>query len=566
MDHSPSLPQHDAANAEDRKQLLYAARQQYQYDHDYLSPLAMLFVPHAWPPSLEEDVIGPLRDLPDAERVAPGYLYPRWAPAFSTLPANVGSIHVTEGGLPAYAQLFPLLPPPRSIARWQDDDYFVYQRLNGPNPMVIRQVRRRNELPEQFAVTDALFQRVTAGRATLADEIAEGRIFLSDYALLAPAQGIHKFPDPDDPKRLTTRYLAAPFGLFWWNSAKARLEPIAIQLERVPSEKNPVYTPKDDAATWLRAKVFFQAADLNYHELSTHLCRTHFALETFTVATARQLAPAHPVHVLLAPHFEGMVYNNFQGRQVLVNPGGTLAKVLAAPLELALDVIRDSYRTLDFRQFCPVTEIAERMDPGVLDGAFFYRSDALAVWDAVQSFVRQYVKVYFPSDAEVAKDTEIQGWARELTSPSGGNVRGFPDRIATVEQLVSVLAPIVFTCGPQHAAVNFPQWDYMAFTPNMPGFVRQAPWEAKTVLEILPDIPAAIGQLSTVYTLTCYRYGRLGQYGAAIADKPVQPAVEALQKALAAIHTTIDERNRKLPLEAQYPYLDPALIPNSNNI
>jgi arachidonate 15-lipoxygenase len=560
MGQSPSLPQHDAANAETRKEQLYASRQQYQYDHDYLSPLAMLFIPHAFPPTLEEDVIGPLRDLPDAERVAPTYLYPRWAPAFSTLPSNVGSIHVTEGGLRAYEQLFPELSPPRSIARWQDDDYFAYQRLNGPNPMVIKQVRRRNELPEQFAVTDALFQRVTGGRATLGDEIAAGRIFLSDYALLASAQGVHTFPDR------TTRYLAAPFGLFWWNLAKARLEPIAIQLERVPSEKNPVYTPTDDPATWLRAKVFFQVADLNYHELSTHLCRAHFALETFTIATARQLAQAHPVHVLLAPHFEAMVYNNFQGRQVLVNAGGTLANVLAAPLELALDVIRESYRTLDFRQFCPVTELAERMDPGALDGAFFYRSDALTVWNAVQSFVRQYVQVYFRSDADVAKDTEVQGWARELTSPSGGNVQGFPDRIETVEQLVSVLAPIIFTCGPQHAAVNFPQWDYMAFTPNMPGFARQAPWEAKSVLDVLPDIPTAIGQLSTVYTLTCYRYGRLGQYGDAIADKPVQPAVEAFQKALAAIHTTIDERNKKLPLDAQYPYLDPVLIPNSNNI
>jgi arachidonate 15-lipoxygenase len=560
MGQSPSLPQHDAANAETRKEQLYASRQQYQYDHDYLTPLAMLFIPHAFPPTLEEDVIGPLRDLPDAERVAPTYLYPRWAPAFSTLLSNVRSIHVTEGGLRAYEQLFPELSPPRSIARWQDDDYFAYQRLNGPNPMVIRQVRRRNELPEQFAVTDALFQRVTGGRATLGDEIAAGRIFLTDYALLASAQGVHTFPDR------TTRYLAAPFGLFWWNLAKARLEPIAIQLERVPSEKNPVYTPTDDPATWLRAKVFFQVADLNYHELSTHLCRAHFALETFTIATARQLAQAHPVHVLLAPHFEAMVYNNFQGRQVLVNSGGTLANVLAAPLELALDVIRESYRTLDFRQFCPVTELAERMDPGALDGAFFYRSDALTVWNAVQSFVRQYVQVYFRSDADVAKDTEVQGWARELTSPSGGNVQGFPDRIETVEQLVSVLAPIIFTCGPQHAAVNFPQWDYMAFTPNMPGFARQAPWEAKSVLDVLPDIPTAIGQLSTVYTLTCYRYGRLGQYGDAIADKPVQPAVESFQKALAAIHTTIDERNKKLPLDAQYPYLDPVLIPNSNNI
>ena len=135
-----------------------------------------------------------------------------------------------------------------------------------------------------------------------------------------------------------------------------------------------------------------------------------------------------------------------------------------------------------------------------------------------------------------------------------------------MDQLASVLAPIIFTCGPQHAAVNFPQWDYMAFTPNMPGYARQAPSKAKNVLDVLPEIPGAIEQLSTVYTLTCYRYGRLGQYGAAIADRPVQPAVEAFQKALAAIHTTIDERNRKLPPDAQYPYLDPLLIPNSNNI
>jgi arachidonate 15-lipoxygenase len=353
--------------------------------------------------------------------------------------------------------------------------------------------------------------------------------------------------------------------LFWWNPANARLEPIAIQLERVPSERNPVYTPKDEPGTWLRAKIFFQVADLNYHELSTHLCRCHLALEMFPIATARQLTPAHPVHVLLAPHFEAMIYNNFQGRQVLVNPGGTLAQVLAAPRELALDVLRESYRTRDFRQLCPVTELADRMDPRALDGAFFYRSDALAVWNAVQSFVRQYAQVYYRSDADVVADTEIQGWARELASPSGGNVQGFPDRIETVEQLVSVLAPIIFTCGPQHAAVNFPQWDYMAFTPNMPGFARQAPWEAKTVLDVLPDIPAAIGQLSTVYTLTCYRYGRLGQYDT-ITEKPVQPAVESFQKALVAIHTEIDERNQKLPPDLRYPYLDPELIPNSNNI
>jgi hypothetical protein len=73
-------------------------------------------------------------------------------------------------------------------------------------------------------------------------------------------------------------------------------------------------------------------------------------------------------------------------------------------------------------------------------------------------------------------------------------------------------------------------------------------------------------QLSTVFTLTCYRYGRLGQYGPAIADAPALDAVAAFQAALAGIHTTVVERNNSLPPDRQYPYLDPALIPNSNNI
>ena len=51
-------------------------------------------------------------------------------------------------------------------------------------------------------------------------------------------------------------------------------------------------------------------------------------------------------------------------------------------------------------------------------------------------------------------------------------------------------------------------------------------------------------QLGTVFTLTCYRYGRLGQYGAAIVDEPALHAVEAFQGALAAVHTAVEERNK----------------------
>ena len=569
MTSTPTVPQRDQ-DPEQRRQQLYARRQQYKYDRDYLAPISMLYIPHAWPPSLEEDVIGPLRDLPDAERVAPAYLYPRWAPPYSTLASNLASVRTDpNGGLPAYGQLFPGLTPPRSIKSWQGDDYFAYQRLNGPNPMVIRRPARANELPKDFAVTDGLFQRVTGQRSTLAGEIDEGRIFLADYDLLAPAQGSHRFPDPADPtgKAQISRYVAAPFGLFWWNSGAKQLLPIAIQLERVPSAENPVYTPLDDPDTWLRAKTFFQASDLNHHELSTHLCRTHLALEVFPIATARQLPDAHPIYVLLRPHFEAMIFNNFQGRQLLLSPGGALARLLAPPLETSLEIIKASYRAWDFQQLCPVAELGGRgLDNGVLNDAFLYRADAIEVWEAIRAFVHDYVRLYYRSDADVTGDTELQEWARELALPAGGHVQGFPDRIQTIEQLVSTVASIVFTCGPQHAAVNFPQWDYAAFTPNMPGAAYRTPREARSLLDILPNIPEAMDQLSTVFTLTCYRYGQLGQYGPAIADAPALVAVAAFQRALAGIHTTVVERNNSLPPDRQYPYLDPALIPNSNNI
>ena len=324
---------------------------------------------------------------------------------------------------------FPSSPPPRSIQSWQSDGYFAYQRLNGPNPMVIRQLTRADELPKDFSVTDGLFQRVTGQRGTLAGEIDEGRIFLADYDLLAPAEGVHVFPDPADPKgkAQTSRYLAAPFGLFWWNPGAKQLEAIAIQLERVPSAQNPVYTRDDDPDAWLRAKTFFQISDLNHHELSTHLCRAHLALEVFPVATARQLADTHPIHVLLRPHFEAMIFNNFQGRQLLLSPGGALARLLAPPLEKSLEIIKASYRAWDFTQLNPVTELAERrLDNGVLNDAFFYRADAIKVWDAIRAFVHDYVRIYYRSDADVAGDTELQGWARELASPAGGHMRALP--------------------------------------------------------------------------------------------------------------------------------------------
>jgi hypothetical protein len=196
-----------------------------------------------------------------------------------------------NGGLRAYEQLFPELPPPRSIQSWQSDGYFAYQRLNGPNPMVIPgNWRGRTSSRKPSRSPTASSNAFTGQRSTLADEIGEGRIFLADYDLLAPAEGVHAFPDPADPtgKRRPRGTWPAPFGLVLVESGReaasrrSRSSSSGFRARRTLSTR-----AMTTRTLWLRAKTFFQISDLNHHELSTHLCRAQPGARVFPVATAR---------------------------------------------------------------------------------------------------------------------------------------------------------------------------------------------------------------------------------------------------------------------------------------
>lgn len=63
----------------------------------------------------------------------------------------------------------------------------------------------------------------------------------------------------------------------------------------------------------------------------------------------------------------------------------------------------------------------------------------------------------------------MQDFAAECyDQKSGAKVKGMPRVIETKSVLAEILASIIFVCGPGHGAINFAQYDYMAFVPNMP--------------------------------------------------------------------------------------------------
>ncbi|MBP5973366.1 AraC family transcriptional regulator [Brasilonema sp. CT11] len=558
----PSLPQDDTPEQQQqRNEQIARQREDYQYG--------------------ETAGILLIKKLPQSEMFSFQYSLERDQGLISlianTLATNIDNVFDPFDSLKDYQEMFPLLRKPSTLQTFRNDTVFARQRIAGANPMVIERVV--GKLPDNFPVTDAMFQKIMLTKKTLAEAIAEGKIFLTNYKGL----------DGLTPGKYEqgTKTIAAPLVLYCWKPVgygdyRGTLAPIAIQLNQQPDpEKNPIYTPID-GMHWFMAKIFAQMADGNYHEAISHLGRTHLVLEPFVMATANELAPNHPLSVLLKPHFQFTLAINELAREQLISPGGYADTLLAGTLEASIGVIKGAIKEYleNFSEFALPKELSRRgVGETDLDGKgenflpdYPYRDDALLLWRAIESYVSDYLHLYYTSPVQILEDTELQNWVRKLISPEGGHVKGLvPNgKLDTVEQLVAIATQLIFLSGPQHGAVNYPQYDYIAFAPNMP-LATYAPPPSRdqeideaTILKILPPQKLAAKQLELMKTLTVFLPNRLGYPDKNFVDVRAQKVLLQFQARLQEIEQVIHERNQNR-LEP-YTFLLPSNLPNSLNI
>ncbi|XXY50786.1 lipoxygenase family protein [Sorangium sp. So ce269] len=467
-----------------------------------------------------------------------------------------------------YASEFQTLRLPEIASVYQDDTSFAWMRVAGPNPLVIKRVTSPGA---NFPVTDAQYQSVMGEGDTLASAGAEGRLYLADYKALAQ---LVPGTAPDQQK-----YVEAPLALFAVPAAGSPsrlLRPVAIQCAQTPGAASPIFTPSDGVA-WEVAKLHVQVADGNHHEMVSHLGQTHLIIEAFAMATPRQLAPEHPVNVLLTPHFQGTLAINNAAEADLIAPGGPVDNLLAGTIASSTQLAIDSVLSYSVnQQFLPAALASRGVeDPDALP-SYPYRDDAVLLWGAIHQWVSRYLAIYYTSDADVQGDYELQSWLAELSSPSGGGLSdiGEDGAISTVAYLADLLTHVIFTASAQHAAVNFAQNFIMSFTPALP-LAAYAPAPSITdglppseIFQHLPPLQQALLQLSVMKLLGGVYYSRLGDYdrnipGVYFADARVREPLEAFQRALLDVETTIGKRNlQRIP----YVVLLPSEIPQSINI
>lgn len=517
--------------------------------------------------------------------------------------------------LSTYDSLFRLLPRPDVIAIQNgpvsvQDQAFAWQRIAGANPMMLQAIRHvppagggawardlahvaehrasamwdwfrgRHEaasapvppdtLPPWFQVTDAHFQRVMGPDDSLERAAAEGRLFLADFHWMHGlpngtwSDGALGIPRP--------KYVYAPMALFARPRGASReqsaLVPVAIQCEQVGDAKHaPVFTP-GDGHRWRMARTVVQNADGNCHEMVYHLSRAHLTMEALAVAAHRNLAPTHPLLVLLRAHLRFTLAINDYASKNLIAPGGQVDALFGSTLSGSLTAMVRSMAEFRLDEAAPDADLAKR---GVLDRdvlAYYpYRDDGLLVWQAILHFVTRYVGLYYDGPEDIAADRELQGFLEALSSPDEAGLGGVPPA-TTPAELARLIAIFIWIGSAQHGALNYAQFPFFGYAPNTPAALYakaptgETPDDALAWMAMLPPIHQAVLQMTILYQLSSVHYDRLGHYPAlTFIDPRVDGLVQEFQQRLRQAESEMKDNDARRFLP--YPYMRPSQVGNS---
>lgn len=464
------------------------------------------------------------------------------------------------------------------------DRAFANQRLAGANPMMLRRVLKSDKTMLQ-SWSDGPYPLATGETIDLLEAAAGDRLFIVEYPLLENLTAT---------ELQAGRYVGSPKALFY--RSESGLEPVLLQLE----SSGKLFTPGGAADDWMRAKLYVQVADITHHELIDHLCYTHLIMEAFAIATPRQLPDNHPLYRLLHPHFQFLLAINGRVELVLLGEDAAIGKLMSQTRETSLDIVNRAYRKRPFEDYSLPNNIKRRgIEPEFLP-QFPYRDDAQLLWEAIARYVTAYLQRYYPDDQAVRQDPYLQAWAAELGAPLDSRpltefaqapswisseiavevglsieslphysrVPDFPEKITRLQELIDIATQIIFTCGPQHAALNFSQFDYMGYVPNMPAAYTR-PDVAVSLDEMLPPPDYDLEQMRLTFFLSATRWGRLGSSDLInFVDAGDRQILAQFQADLQEIESQIQIRDRQRRQETglDYPYLLPSQITNSINI
>src|SRR5262245_39262084 len=176
-----------------------------------------------------------------------------------------------------FRAVFAKAPLPAVADTFHSDETFAEYFVAGPDPT---RLERLDAVPAKFPITTGHLRSVPGlpPSIDLLAEINAGRVFWVDYEAMG---GMDNGSHP-----LGSKYMYSPMVAFI--ARPEGIRPFAIQCGQRPEGRR-IYTPAD-GWSWKMARNCVLVAQNTYHELITHLGRTHLLGEAILLSTVRNLS------------------------------------------------------------------------------------------------------------------------------------------------------------------------------------------------------------------------------------------------------------------------------------
>jgi arachidonate 5-lipoxygenase len=466
-------------------------------------------------------------------------------------------------------ELFATFTVPSVAERWQTDEEFARQAVQGVSPVHIEICK---ELPDGFELSEEEVYGLLQPGMTLSDAMEQNRLFKLDFSELV---GIKMYEKEGEDGVVEHRFAPAARALFF-EMESGQQRPLAIQ----PTPGGLVFTSKDDKYDWMAAKMYLRCAEGNVHQMLAHAINTHFTMEPFVMATLRNLAACHPVYKLLKRHFRYTLAINEGARQSLLSEGAVFDTFMATggPDKGHLQLAVEGYGRWKLMDNALPYDLEKRgvADPAVL-GYYPYRDDGMLIWNALGEYVSETLAIFYADDAALQSDNEMQDWWTDLIT-NGHTVDRLPcDDLSKVSDLAMICQTVIWTVSCLHSAVNYQQYEHYAFLPNAPLCMRKAPPEAKGTLneqaicEMMPSKTQGIWQVAIGRALASYGNDEeylldeiVGWHEDFFEEPAAKAVIRRFHERMVQAQAVIDKANAERPVP--YLQLQPKMVPSSITI
>ncbi|TMW69331.1 hypothetical protein Poli38472_001487 [Pythium oligandrum] len=463
---------------------------------------------------------------------------------YPTLVAQTAYAQVVSGkvtSLESITAIYDIIADklPKPISSNISDPVYGEQRLT-VRAMTLRQVRREEYRDTPFTLGDAQVSKLCGRGVTWRNIRQLKALYVEDY------HDVAQWNDPEAPEK----YVPNVVGFFCYNAITYQFVPIEIQYP----DTGIAYTPFDSKDEWTLAKIGLNTAAVSYHQWM-HLCHTHALTSSIRVELFRNMASEHPVRALLEHH--AYIDHGIEWLMsiVLLAPGTPLDRTFGWGATGSARFAHDYLKNQGSLKDDLPTDLQRR---GLCDiPRHKYAQYGSMLYNAINSFVKRYIDVYYKSEFAVKNDFELQNWARDCALVP--HLKDFPSSFATKMQLQKLVTHLIYLSGVKHHAMNSAvAWAAISAPYSNDGVRKAMPTRKGDPINLLDFVvPPSLLPTTMAAAAFFYRPAAASQYWPAAYRVPPfnqEPALKDVINDFQASLTNIDKFIQKQESGEKWPF------------